>query len=73
MNNLHTAFKQVFPDPPLQVGVVTFVFDGIATVELPGGGIVRARGEAVVAQRVFVRDHVIEGLAPDLPIDLIDV
>lgn len=71
--NLHTAFKDVFPDPPLQVGTVLFVSSGVATIELPGGGILRARGDALAGDRVFVRNDVIEGPAPELPIDVIEV
>ena len=37
-----------------------------ATVQLMGGGIVQARGDATLGQRVFVRAGVIEGPAPTL-------
>jgi len=42
-------------------------------VQLPGGGVLQARGAAVVGDHVFVRDGLIEGLAPSLPIVSIDV
>jgi len=45
----------------------------VAAVELPGGGRLQARGQATVGQRVFVRDGVIEGAAPDLPVVLFEV
>ena len=47
--------------------------DGIVTLELPGGGYLKARGQAAVAQRVFVRGGVVEGEAPHLPVELIEV
>jgi hypothetical protein len=71
--NPYRVFKEIFPDAPLQVGQVTAVGGGAATVTLPGGGVLQARGAATVGQRVFVRDGVIEGAAPDLPIVLIEV
>lgn len=71
MRNAYTLLRELLPDAPLQVGTVLLVDGDVATVELPGGGILRARGSATVAQRVFVRDGVIEGLAPLLPADTI--
>ena len=44
-----------------------------ALVVLPGGGLIRARGEATVGETVFVRDDVIEGVAPSLPMEIIDI
>lgn len=67
MSNLFAQFRRLLPNPPLQVGQVIAVIGGIATIEVPGGGRVEARGEATVGQRVFFRDGVIEGIAPDLP------
>ena len=59
--------------PPLDVGDVTAVSGGLATVTLVGGGTVNARGAATVGQRVYVRGGVIEGPAPALPVDLVEV
>lgn len=67
MANLLREFEALLPGSPLLVGNVLAVANGLATIELPDGGIVRARGAASVGQRVFVRDGAIEGLAPDLP------
>lgn len=51
------------PRRPLEIGEVTYVdaTTGVCTVELPGGGVIRARGAATVGATVFVRDGVIEG------------
>jgi hypothetical protein len=73
MHNLYEQFRQLLPDPPLQVGMVIDVGVGVVTVELPGGGRVRARGHAAIGQPVFVRDGVVEALAPNLPIEVIEV
>lgn len=67
------SFLDLLPPTPLQVGTVTAIAGGVATVELPGGGTLQARGEAAVGTRVFVRDGAIEGPAPVLPVVLIDV
>lgn len=64
--NPYTALIGLLPQRPLLVGTVTVVDNGVATVEMPGGGAEQARGEAVVGQRVFIRDGLIEGLAPAL-------
>ena len=44
MDNLYQQFKAVFPDAPLFVGTVQSVSGGVATVQLPDGGVLRARG-----------------------------
>jgi hypothetical protein len=73
MRNLYKAFLDLIPDPALQVGVVQSVANNIATLEMPGGGLLKARGDAQVGQTVFVRGGVIEGPAPSLPVELIEV
>lgn len=67
MSNLYAQFRRLIPDPPQQVGQVIAVDGGVATIELPGGGRVQARGDAAVGQHVFCRDGVIESDAPDRP------
>lgn len=56
----------LMPARPLDVGDVTAVGAGVVTVTLPGGGVLQARGDATLGQRVFVRDGVVEGVAPSL-------
>lgn len=68
---MHNAYKQLadlLAPGPLQIGTVQAWADGIATVALPGDALVRARGQADIGARVFVRDGVIDGPAPELPI-----
>lgn len=71
--NLFVAFRALLPSTPLEVGTVTAVDGAVVTVELPGGGVLQARGAAAVDDRVFVRNGVIEGPAPALSVETIDV
>lgn len=73
MHNLYEQFRQLIPEPPLQVGTVVSVSTGSVTIELPGGGLIRARGSAAIGQNVFVRDDVIEGVAPSLTLEIIEI
>lgn len=71
--NLFRQLIDLIPDPALQVGEVTSFLDGICTITLPGGGTLTARGEATIGQQVFVRGGVVEGPAPELSVELIEV
>lgn len=73
MTNKFRQLTALLAPPPLQVGTVASVSDDIATVTLPGGGTIAARGQAVAGDRVFVQGSVIQGPAPDLPVELIEV
>jgi hypothetical protein len=73
MHNLYQQFRQLLPDAPLQAGTVLEVGSGVVLVVLPGGGLIRARGSATVGQTVFVRDEVIEGIGPSLPLEIIEI
>ena len=73
MHNLYEQFRRLMPEPPLQAGVVLDVVSGVATVQLPGGGRIKARGQAIIGQTVFVRDDAIEGVAPSLPMEIIEI
>ncbi len=73
MRNPYRQLLDILPQRPLQVGDVVQVGVGESIIELPGGGRLTARGDATVGQRVFVRDGAIEGLAPALHIEVIEV
>lgn len=66
LRNPYRVFMDLLPARPLQVGTVAAVDGDVATITMPGGGTLQARGQATVGQRVFVRDGVIEGEAPTL-------
>jgi len=73
MSNLFAQFLKLLPSTPLQVATVLSTSGGTATLELPGGARVQARGEASVGAQVFIRDDVIEGPAPNLPLVSVDL
>ena len=73
MRNLYGEFRALIPEAPLQVGTVTQVTGGVVTLQLPGGGLLKARGTAAVGQKVFVRDAVIEAIAQNLTLELIEI
>lgn len=71
--NLWKRLKQLLPEAPLLAGVVVSSNAYGVTVELPDGSLVAVRGSASVAQRVFIRDGVVEGVAPSLTTVLIEI
>nr|WP_295785151.1 hypothetical protein [Rhodoferax sp.] len=74
--NLYRALRELLPEAPLQVATVIDVqiSQGTSTVEWPGGSQQRVRGAIVAAGgHVFVRDGVIEGTAPGLALEVIEV
>ena len=73
MHNVYEQFRQLLPDAPLQVGTVIEVGTGVVSVQLPGGGTIRVRGSAALGQKVFVRDAVLEAIAPDLTREIIEI
>jgi hypothetical protein len=73
MHNVYEQFKQLLSEPPLQIGTVSEIATGVVTVQLPGGGTVKARGNANLGAHVFVRDGVLEAVAPNLPLEFIEI
>lgn len=64
--NPYVRLLGLLPQRPLLVGTVVSVDNGVATIELPGGGTEQARGTASVNQHVFFRDGAIEGVTTAL-------
>lgn len=71
--NPYRLLLGLLPDPALQVGTVIAVANGVATIQMPDGRLAQARGDAAPADHVFFRDGRIEGKAPTLPIEVIEV
>jgi len=68
MPNAFVQLKELLAPGRVQIATVVSVADGMAVLELPGGGQIRARGDASGSGKVFVQDGVIQGPAPDLPV-----
>jgi hypothetical protein len=77
MANIYKQFKDLVAGPPLLMGEVAFVgtgdSEGTVTVTLWGGAVVNCRGTATLGEKVFVRDGVIEGPAPNLALTVIEL
>ena len=67
--NLYKQLLNVLPSNSVDVGTVMAVYaDGVLVV-LPGGGTTRVRGAANLLDKVYIRAGVIEGPAPNIPVD----
>ena len=66
--NLYQRLRAIFPPARLQVGIVTVVEAGKVTVQLPDGSTTIVRGVGAVGANIYIRDGVIEGPAPALPV-----
>ncbi|CAN5753311.1 hypothetical protein BH11PSE12_BH11PSE12_08200 [soil metagenome] len=73
MPNLYQQFKALLPEVPLLVGTVTSIQTGGCVITLPDGKTILARGSAVIGSNVFVKDGAIQGLAPNLTVQQIDI
>lgn len=74
--NLYRALQELQPEPPLQVATVVMVdyAAGTSTIAWPGGTQQNVRGTSVAGgNQAFVRNGVIEGLAPTLTPETIEV
>ena len=75
MRNLYRELRELLPQPILQVGILESISQEIAIIRLSSGETLSARGpkSEYLGQRVFVRNNVIEGLAPNLPTQIIEL
>lgn len=73
MSNLYTELRKILAPGLQQVGTVSAYEDGTATVDLPGGGQMRAKGTTQVGAKVFVQDGKVVGPAPDLPLYVTEI
>lgn len=68
MSNVFNQLKELLAPGREEIATVVSVEDGGAVLVLPGGGLIRARGTAAVDTKVFVKEGVIQGPAPNLPL-----
>lgn len=71
MTNLYRQFRALIPADPLLVGDVVSLDP--MRVQLPDGSQIAAHGDATLGARVFVRSGAIEGPAPTLPVEIIEI
>ncbi len=71
--NPYRRLLNLLPQFPRQIGTVIYLEAGVATIESLGGGISTAVGEGLIGEKVFFRNSTIEGPAPNLPVDNIEV
>lgn len=73
---LYKRLLSLLPEQPVITGALqTAHTDGTATVELPGGDLIRVRNPLalVAGGRVYVQGDAITGTAPDLEYVLIEI
>lgn len=73
--NPYKLLRELIPQAPLMVGTVKSLSGGVATIEIQGGGICKARSADTIktGDSVFFRDGVVEAKAPNLPVVNIDI
>lgn len=66
MTSIYRALRQLLPQPAVLIAdIVAINADNTSTVEFPDGSQQRVRGTSVaVGQPAFVRNGIVEGLAP---------
>ena len=68
MPNIFAKFQQLIPSSPTVVGTVSHLHtNGTCSVTMPGDGTMRVIGEVAVGKKVFIKEGVVQGEAPDLP------
>ena len=68
MANIWAGFAELVQGSPTLIGtVLSHTPDGYSMVEMPGGGVVKAKGISVdVGKKVFVQSNEVKSEAPDL-------
>lgn len=70
MSNLWKRFQNLLPADPLLIAeVLTHNTDGTSTVQFPGGGQARAKGQTVaIGDKAYIQGGWVRAQAPDLPV-----
>lgn len=68
MANLWAMFTGMLPGDPTLIGtVLSHTADGYSILEMPGGGVMKAKGISVTTgKKVFVQGGEVRGEAPEL-------
>lgn len=76
MSNLYRALMELIPDAPLQIATVASInaTEKTSIITWPGGDMQTVRGVNVpVGNQAFIRDGIIEGEAPSLTFETIEI
>lgn len=75
MTNIYRRLRELLPQPALLIADVLAVnTDNTSTVQFPDGSQQRVRGTSVaVGQPAFVRNGIVEGLAPSRTATVIEI
>ena len=75
MANVYRLFQELLPKAPLLVGTVLSHGAGnTSRVEYPGGGVQVVLGQEVdIGAKAFVKDGRLQGEAPNLPQETVEV
>ena len=73
--NPYKLLLELIPQSPLLIGTVKNISNGVATINIEGGGICKARcsDSIKIDDKVFVKDNYVEGKAPNLPLNFIEI
>lgn len=73
--NLYKILRDLIPQSPLLIGEVKSISGGVATIDIRGGGVGKARCSDTIkpSDNVFFRDGVIEAKTPNLPLSVIEI
>lgn len=68
MANLWDMFRDITAESPTLIGtVLSHTPDGYSMIEMPGGGIIKAKGTSVdVGKKAFIKNAEVTAEAPDL-------
>lgn len=73
MSNLYRLFKDLIPTDQVLVGTVTSSSGDTHQVTCIDGSVVVAYGQASINQKVFVKGTSIQGAAPNLTLEIIEI
>lgn len=73
--NPYKLLLELIPKSDLIIGIVQKISNGVATINIDGGGIIKARcnDSIKIGDKVFVKDNNVEGKAPNIPLSIIEV
>lgn len=73
--NPYKLLLELIPKSDLIIGIVQKISNGVATINVDGGGIIKARCSDTIkiGDKVFVKDNNVESKAPNTPLSVIEI